>query len=184
MATATVERQKGTPFQRFHHAKSSSIRRRKDYKAQTPRCKAPAKALLGRAKEALGDTELRAGAAGVVTERELEIGQVVDAGQSAFTLAQDGDRDAIFDVDERILLGDAERGEVALRRASRRELHHAHSAIASDGPSASLPPPQSDAAAGAVGGERTAELPTQPPPADRQGRHCDRHHLATCARWR
>ena len=62
-----------------------------------------AKAQLGRAKEALGDTELRASAAGVITERKLEIGQVVDAGQSAFTLAQDGDRDAIFDVDERIL---------------------------------------------------------------------------------
>ena len=77
-----------------------------------------AKALLGRAKEALGDTELRASAAGVITERKLEIGQVVDAGQSAFTLAQDGDRDAIFDVDERILLGDAERGEIALRLLS------------------------------------------------------------------
>jgi membrane fusion protein, multidrug efflux system len=74
-----------------------------------------AKAQLGRAKEALGDTELRASAAGVITERKLEIGQVVDAGQSAFTLAQDGDRDAIFDVDQRILLGDAERGEIALR---------------------------------------------------------------------
>jgi membrane fusion protein, multidrug efflux system len=77
-----------------------------------------AKAQLGRAKEALGDTELRASAAGVITARKLEIGQVVDAGQSAFTLAQDGDRDAIFDVDERILLGDAERGEIALRLLS------------------------------------------------------------------
>jgi membrane fusion protein, multidrug efflux system len=77
-----------------------------------------AKAQLGRAKNALGDTELRASAAGVITARKLEIGQVVDAGQSVFTLAQDGDRDAIFDVDERILLGDTERGEVALRLLS------------------------------------------------------------------
>ena len=77
-----------------------------------------AKAQLGRAKDALGDTQLRASAAGVITARKLEIGQVVDAGQSVFTLAQDGDRDAIFNVDERILLGDTERGEVALRLLS------------------------------------------------------------------
>ena len=62
--------------------------------------------------------ELRANAAGAITARKLEIGQVVDAGQSVFTLAQDGDRDAIFDVDERILLGDTERSEVALRLLS------------------------------------------------------------------
>ena len=73
-----------------------------------------AKAQLGRAKDALGDTELRASAAGVITARKLEVGQVVEAGQSAFTLAQDGERDAIFDVDERILLGDPESREVAL----------------------------------------------------------------------
>ncbi len=77
-----------------------------------------AKAQLGKAKDALGNTELRASAAGVITARKLEIGQVVDAGQSVFTLAQDGDRDAIFDVDERILLADTERGEVALRLLS------------------------------------------------------------------
>ena len=77
-----------------------------------------ARAQLGRAKEALGDTELRASAAGVITARKLEIGQVVDAGQWVFTLAQDGDRDAIFDVDERILLGDTEGGEVTLRLLS------------------------------------------------------------------
>ena len=65
-----------------------------------------AKAQLGTAKEALGDTELRASAAGVITARKLEIGQVVHAAQSVFTLAQDGDRDAIFDVDERSSLGD------------------------------------------------------------------------------
>ena len=46
-----------------------------------------AKAQLGRAKNALADTELRASAAGVITARKLEIGQVVDAGQSVFTLA-------------------------------------------------------------------------------------------------
>jgi RND family efflux transporter MFP subunit len=78
-----------------------------------------AKAQLGRAKDAFGDTELRASATGVITARKLEIGQVVDAGQSVFTLAQDGERDAIFAVDERTLLGDDKHGGgVALKLAS------------------------------------------------------------------
>ena len=77
-----------------------------------------AKAQLGRAKDGIGDTELRASAAGVITARKLEIGQVVDAGQSVFTLAQDGERDAIFAVDERTLLGDDKHGGVALKLVS------------------------------------------------------------------
>jgi RND family efflux transporter MFP subunit len=59
-----------------------------------------AKAQLGTAKDALDYTELRAGAPGVITARSLEVGQVVQAAQPVFTLAQDGDRDAVFDVNE------------------------------------------------------------------------------------
>ena len=66
-----------------------------------------AKAQLGRAKEALGDTELRADAAGVITARRLETGQVVQAAQPVFSLAQDGDRDAIFDVNEEAFFGES-----------------------------------------------------------------------------
>ena len=55
-----------------------------------------ANAELGRTREALGDTELHARAAGVITARSLEVGQVVQAAQSAFALAQDGERDAVF----------------------------------------------------------------------------------------
>jgi RND family efflux transporter MFP subunit len=73
------------------------------------------KAQLGRAKEALGDTELRANAAGVITARRLEIGQVVQAAQPVFSLAHDGDRDAIFDVNEEVFFGDIEGGDVSLR---------------------------------------------------------------------
>ncbi|MBV8696572.1 MAG: efflux RND transporter periplasmic adaptor subunit, partial [Bradyrhizobium sp.] len=69
-----------------------------------------AKAELGRTREALGDTELRARAAGVITGRNLEVGQVVQAAQSVFTLAQDGERDAVFDVPESMFLGDVESG--------------------------------------------------------------------------
>ena len=67
-----------------------------------------AKAQLGRSKEALGDTVLRASAAGVVTARNLEVGQVMQAAQSAFTLAQDGDRDAVFDVSESVFFREPE----------------------------------------------------------------------------
>jgi membrane fusion protein, multidrug efflux system len=73
-----------------------------------------AKAELGRTCEALGDTELHAGAAGVITARSLELGHVVQAAQSVFTLAQDGERDAVFDVPESMFFDDVEHGRVSL----------------------------------------------------------------------
>jgi RND family efflux transporter MFP subunit len=77
-----------------------------------------AKAQLGTAKDALGNTELRAGAAGVITARSVEVGQVVQSAQPVFTLAQDGDRDAIFDVDESAFFGDFEGDQVSLMLVS------------------------------------------------------------------
>jgi RND family efflux transporter MFP subunit len=77
-----------------------------------------AKAELGRTREALGDTELHARAAGVITARNLEVGQVVQAAQSVFTLAQDGDRDAVFDVPESMFFGDVDHGHVSLALVS------------------------------------------------------------------
>ena len=76
-----------------------------------------AKAQLGRAKTR-GDTELRASAAGVITARKLESAKWWTRVSRSSRLAQDGDRDAIFDVDERILLGDTERSDVALKLLS------------------------------------------------------------------
>jgi RND family efflux transporter MFP subunit len=77
-----------------------------------------AKSQLGTEREALGDTELHARAAGVITGRTLEIGQVVQAAQSVFTLAQDSERDAVFDVPESMFLGDVESGSVSLALVS------------------------------------------------------------------
>jgi RND family efflux transporter MFP subunit len=77
-----------------------------------------ANAELGRTREALGDTELHARAAGVITARSLEVGQVVQAAQSAFALAQDRERDAVFDVPESMFLGDIEGGRVSLALVS------------------------------------------------------------------
>ena len=77
-----------------------------------------AKAELGRAREALGDTELHARATGVITARSLELGEVVQAAQSVFSLAQDGERDAIFNVPESMLFADVEHGRVSLALVS------------------------------------------------------------------
>ena len=76
-----------------------------------------ARAQLGTANDALGYTELRAGAAGLITARNLEVGQVVQLAQPAFSLAQDGEREAIFDVDE-FFLGELDEGPLALRLIS------------------------------------------------------------------
>jgi RND family efflux transporter MFP subunit len=77
-----------------------------------------AKAELGRAREALGDSELHARAAGVITGRNLETGQVVQATQAVFAFAQDGERDAVFDVPETMFFGDVEHGQVSLALVS------------------------------------------------------------------
>ena len=61
-----------------------------------------AKAQAASAKDALSYSELRAERAGVITARNIEVGQVAQAAQAAFTLAQDGPRDAVFNVFESI----------------------------------------------------------------------------------
>jgi RND family efflux transporter MFP subunit len=56
------------------------------------------------ARDALSYTELRADAAGFVSARSADVGQVAQAAQSIFTIAEDGPRDAVFDVPESLLL--------------------------------------------------------------------------------
>ncbi|MGJ5179276.1 efflux RND transporter periplasmic adaptor subunit [Bradyrhizobium oligotrophicum] len=62
-----------------------------------------AKAQRDTAKDALTYTELRADADGTITARNVEVGQVAQAAQSVFTLAHDGERDAVLDVYEKAL---------------------------------------------------------------------------------
>ena len=59
-----------------------------------------AKAALGTSEEQFSYTDLRSGVAGIVMSRSVETGQVVQAGQTVLTLAQDGPRDAVFNVYE------------------------------------------------------------------------------------
>ncbi|VIO65251.1 Multidrug resistance protein MdtE [Bradyrhizobium ivorense] len=77
-----------------------------------------AKAQLGTSKDALGYTVLRAEADGVITARNLEVGQIVPAAQPVFSLAQDGERDAVFEVYESVFLGEADSRRVTLALVS------------------------------------------------------------------
>ncbi len=66
-----------------------------------------AEANVALVQDALSYTELKSEAAGLITQRLGEVGQVVAPAQTIFTLAQDGDRDAVFNVFETLLSGDA-----------------------------------------------------------------------------
>lgn len=61
---------------------------------------AAAQAQLANARDLLTYTELKASADGVITERQAETGQVVQATVPIYTLARAGERDAVFDVYE------------------------------------------------------------------------------------
>ena len=64
-----------------------------------------ARAQLGFARDQLSDTVLKTAVAGVITARDIEVGQVVQTAQTAFSIAQDGQRDAVFSVYETSLSG-------------------------------------------------------------------------------
>ncbi len=63
-----------------------------------------AKAQLGTTRDQLDQTTLRAGAAGVLIARKAEAGEVVQAASTVYILAQDGPRDAVFNVYESIFV--------------------------------------------------------------------------------
>ncbi|WP_347903191.1 efflux RND transporter periplasmic adaptor subunit [Pseudomonas purpurea] len=63
-----------------------------------------AQAQLANAREQLSYTALIAEAPGVITARQAEVGQVVQATEPIFSLARDGARDAVFNVYESLLI--------------------------------------------------------------------------------
>ena len=62
-----------------------------------------AKAALGSAEEQYSYTDLKAGVNGIVLSRTFEVGQVVQAGQVVLAMAEDGPRDAVFNIFEAVL---------------------------------------------------------------------------------
>jgi RND family efflux transporter MFP subunit len=99
-ASAAFERQKTLLAQGF------TTRRDYDQAAQAQSV-AQAQSQLDNARDSLSFTELRAGAPGIVTARMVEAGQVVQAAQTVFTIAEDGDRDAVFNVHETLVANTA-----------------------------------------------------------------------------
>jgi RND family efflux transporter MFP subunit len=77
-----------------------------------------ANAALSNAKENLTFTELRAASDGVITSRSVEAGQTVQAAQTAYTIAEDGDRDAVFNVPEIVVAANEKPPVIALRLLS------------------------------------------------------------------
>jgi len=116
VAQANFERQKSLLAQRF--TTQVTFDQTQENLRSAESSLETAKAQLGTAQDALGYTELRASAAGVITTRSLEVGQVVQAAQPVFALAQDGDRDAVFDIYESLLFRDYDSDRVALALVS------------------------------------------------------------------
>ena len=73
-----------------------------------------ANAQLATARDQLSYTVLRAGTPGIITARNAEAGQVVQAAQAVFSLAQDGARDAVFYLHESAFSHDLARPEVEI----------------------------------------------------------------------
>ena len=65
---------------------------------------AAAQAQLANAREQLSYADLEAEAPGVITARQAEVGQVVQATMPIYTLARDGARDAVFNVYESLFI--------------------------------------------------------------------------------
>lgn len=111
-ATATFERQK-TLLEKGFTTKS-------DYDAAQEAMQVAqgsvdsAKTALQNAQDALSYTELKADRPGVITARNVETGQVIQAAQAVFTVAEDGDRDAVFNVPETVVSGPAPSPAVAI----------------------------------------------------------------------
>lgn len=111
-AKASLERQKSllakgfTPRATYDLAKTS-------FETATARLDG-AKEALKIAEEQLSYTELRAGADGIIVGRNAEVGEVVQPGKEIFTLAQDGPRDAIFNVYEGLLRNRPKAGQVEI----------------------------------------------------------------------
>ena len=115
-ATSTYERQKALLAQGYttkrEHDQAQEAFRTAQAALDT------ARAQFGTARDHLSDTVLRAGAPGVITARKAEAGQVVQVAQTVFSIAQDGPRDAVFNVYESIFTRELANPAIALTLVS------------------------------------------------------------------
>jgi membrane fusion protein, multidrug efflux system len=99
-ATRTYQRQKALLAQGFTTKREHDQTEEAYLRAQSSLDNT--RAQLGTVRDQLSDTVLRAGVPGVITARKIETGQVVQVAQTAFSIAEDGPRDAVFNVYESI----------------------------------------------------------------------------------
>jgi membrane fusion protein, multidrug efflux system len=101
-------RQVKSTFERQKNLLATGFTTRRDYDQaeQDHRTAAAAldnaRAQLSTARDRLSYTVLRAPAAGIITTRSMEAGQIAQAAQAVFKLAQDGPRDAVVNVQETV----------------------------------------------------------------------------------
>ncbi len=116
VATATFERQKSLMEKGFT-TRVSYDQAQEGLRTAEGTLEA-ARAQLGTSTDVLTYTELRASASGIITARNIEVGQVAQSAQAAYTLAEDGARDAVFDLYESIFLGQPESDTIKLTLVS------------------------------------------------------------------
>ena len=97
-ATANYARQKALLEQGF--TTRSQFGTAEETKQRAEAALIGAETQMKNAQDMMGYTELRAPKTGVVTARNIEAGQLVQAAQTAYVIAADGERDAVFDVQE------------------------------------------------------------------------------------
>ena len=97
-ATSTFERQRTLLAQGFT-TRASYDQSEQVFRTSQGSLEA-ARAQLETARQQLSYTVLRAGVSGIITARNIEVGQVVQAAQTVLSIAQDGPRDAVFHVHE------------------------------------------------------------------------------------
>lgn len=127
-AEATL-RQATSAFERQQELKKSGFTTQSSYDDASQTLTAAqsslktAQANLSTAEQQLDYTSLRADAAGTITSRNAEAGQVVEAAQAVFTLAHDGARDAVFELDESLLTGELRNASLSLTLLSNPAIH-------------------------------------------------------------
>jgi RND family efflux transporter MFP subunit len=108
-AAEAVLRQAESSFQRQQALLDKKIATRKDYDRaeetlRTSRASVDvARNQVETAREQLSYTVLKAARPGYVTALNVEAGQVVQAAETVYAIAEDGPRDAVFDLDESVL---------------------------------------------------------------------------------
>jgi RND family efflux transporter MFP subunit len=123
-ASEAVLRQAESTFDRQQALLDQRIAIRKDYDAAQESLRTAEAALdvakteLETAREQLSYTVLRAEKPGVITALDVEVGQVVQAAETVYSLAEDGPRDAVFDIDEALLGSDDVTPEIKISLVS------------------------------------------------------------------